>query len=515
MVEIKKIILALLLLAALAPCSVAQSTLGTFAKRQAVQLERRKGQVAEQLSQAKEAFEATPCDSLGRAIYELQKQEKAIDEAIARIAQQLEAEAEAAELLAKEQPETATIDTIAQESPAPIITPDDEPKAEDEVAKRLTDSLQNLFSTTSRRYALIEQEIAELFEKYTIEYDKAKAGSAAYDSARSVKTAKESNATYTTSLEAAYDIADEISNRSDLLINSKLGSFFSIADAIGADSLRSKYAEIIDSTEELMLSKLQGACGDIDLAMYPHRLKCTILLEQEIATSLSAERAQELSQVLENYDTTYAIFPKIKEPKMAKASFQGVEIVKKQKPKAVSTVPTIKAPASGEIYSIMVANYASLPPSTEAFRNATPLYREVRGDGRTYIYIGLYPTALSAEEDIALLREVGFKQPTLVMWRNGIRRDDFQTKDTSSTTAQKSLRFRIEIHGVDAALSSEALAAIKSGAPRKEISKFNDENNRPVYTLGTFTKEEEAKSVASAITAADSSLTTIVVEFGK
>jgi hypothetical protein len=237
-------------------------------------------------------------------------------------------------------------------------------------------------------------------------------------------------------------------------------------------------------------------------------------LEKEIASILDPEREKELTTLLDNYDTTYAIFSKIKEPKRAKAKFCGVEIVKKQKHKAVSTVPLIKAPTNGELYSIMVANYASLPPSTEAFRNATPLYREVRGDGRTYIYIGLYPTALSAEEDIALLRKIGFKQPSLVMWRNGIRRDDFQTKD-SATTTKKSPRFRIEIHGVDAALSSEALAAIKSSAPRKEISKFNDENNNPIYTLGTFTKEDEAKSVAAAITAADSSLSTIVVEFGK
>ncbi len=513
MVEIKRLILLLLSIAALTPNSVAQSTLGTFAERQAVQLERRKALVAEQLSRATEAYTTTPCDSLERAIHELQKQEKAINEAIVRITQQMKTEAEAAELLAQQQT-TPTTDTLKQEEPSATTSQEDEPNVEEDAMKNLTDSLRNLFSTTSRRYALIEQEISELFENYTAEYDKAKAGSMAYDSAKNVKKAEEGYTAYTTATEAACTIADEIADRSDRLINSKLGSFFSIADALGADSLRGKYAEIIDSTEEIMLSKLQGACNDIDLAMYPHRLKCTILLEQEIATTLSPEREKELATLLDNYDTTYAIFSKIKEPKRANAKFSGVEIVKKQSHKAVSSLPTIKAPASGEIYSIMVANYASLPPSTEPFRNATPLYREVRGDGRTYIYIGLYPTALSAEEDIALLREVGFKQPSLVMWRNGIRRDDFQTKDTASAT-KKSPRYRIEIHGVDAALSSEVLSAIRSSAPRKELSKFNDESNKPVYTLGTFTKEDEAKSVASAITAADSSLSTIVVEFGK
>ena len=513
MVEIKKLTLILLSLIAIAPCSVAQNTLGTIAERQAVQLERRNVQVAEQLMQAKEDFSATHCDSIGRLVHELQKQKIAIEEAIVKIAQQIKTETEAAELLAKQQSEPTSTDTLKQEEPSTLIAQEG-PQVEEESSTNITDSLRGLFSTTSRRYALIEQEIAELFENYTAEYNKAKSGSMAYDDAKSVKAAEDGFTTYTASLEAACSIADEIADRSDLLINSKLGSFFTIADALGADSLRSKYAEIIDTTEEIMFPKLQGACSDIDLAMYPHRIKSTIYLEKEIASILDPEREKELTTLLDNYDTTYAIFSKIKEPKRAKAKFCGVEIVKKQKHKAVSTVPLIKAPTNGELYSIMVANYASLPPSTEAFRNATPLYREVRGDGRTYIYIGLYPTALSAEEDIALLRKIGFKQPSLVMWRNGIRRDDFQTKD-SATTTKKSARFRIEIHGVDAALSSKALAAIKSSAPRKEISKFNDENNNPIYTLGTFTKEDEAKSVAAAITAADSSLSTIVVEFGK
>lgn len=505
--EIRRIILLLLAVSTFASQGVAQSTLGTFAERQALQLERRKTLVAEQLTAARTALTATPCDSLERVVFELEQQELAIEKAIERIAQQLRGEE-----IAAQQP--TTIDTLAATTAEPVQPTPLETDVE-EVAINITDSIRTLYVTTSRRYAVIEKEISALFETYTLEYNKAKTSASAYDEATSVKSVDEHWAIYTESLLEMENIADDIANRSDRLINSKMGSFFALADALGADSLRVKYAAMMDDTQETMGAKLGTDSGDIDLAMYPHRLKCTILLEQEVATMLSSERSEEIATTLESYDTTYSLFPKIKGPKRANMKFRGAEIVKNQKHKAVTTLPVINAPADGELYSIMVANYSSLPPSTSPFRNATPLYRETRGDGRTYIYIGLYPTAQSAKDDLAMLKEVGFKQPTLVMWRNGIRRDDYAGTNSTTATANRPSRFRIEIHGVSAALSSEALSAIRENAPRKEISKFNDNDNKPIYTVGTFTKEDEAKSIAEAIAEADSTITTRVVEFGK
>lgn len=515
--EIRGFILLLLTVTAFAPKGVAQSTLGSFAERQALQLERRKALVAEQLISAQEANIATPCDSLERVIFELEQQVVAIDKAIVRIAQKLKEETSVAE-----QPTPVSADTLATATPQEIAVEElkEEPKevvteeiVEDSTSN-VTDSLRTLFTTTSRRYDVIEKEIAALFDTYSLEYNKAKTSSSAYDEATNVKSTEEHYSIYTESIAEMASLADDIADRSDRLVNSKMGAFFAIADALGLGTLREKYATLVDETEDTLGPKLESTGGDIDLAMYPHRLKCTILLEQEIAALLMPERSEELATKLESYDTSYAIFPEIKGPKRAKMNFKGVEIVKNQRDKAVSSLPKINAPSQGELYSIMVANYANLPPSTAPFRDATPLYRETRGDGRTYIYIGLYPTAESAKDDIALLREVGFKQPTLVMWLNGIRRDDYGASSSVSTN-KKSTRFRIEIHGVSAALSSEALSAIRENAPRKEISKFNDSDNNPIYTVGTFSKESEAKSIAEAIATADSTITTRVVEFGK
>ena len=531
-----------LVLILLALTTMSQAPLGGFAERQLRQLSLRGETISANLAVARCAYEEAPCDSLSQLIHSLEKQSAAIESAIVRLQAQIaeaNAEPETPSVPTEEvvvvtpkeevvvpaaEPVQEVVEEVAEESlkeetVEPIATESKSKGNEVEVveAKALvSDNLKSLFNGSQRRYALTEKEIDILINEYTEVYEQILAGLSGYEKATSLQKLEGHYADYLSGVERAGKIADQIADRSDLLFTSKTNAYLSFADSLGMDSLRAKYTSLSEQTEATMTAKFVNKCSDIDLAMYPHRLRTTLLLEAELAGQITPDVADSLLQRAENYDTTHTLFASIATPKRSNVKFSAVSIKKNAKEKPVSSLPVLKIPAEGELYSITVGNYASLPPSTNVFRGASPLYRERREDGRTYIYIGLYPTAQSAQDDIALLRKTGFKQPTLVMWRDGIRRDDFVDKSsTTATTTKKPAMYRIEISGAEGTLPAEAVAVIKEKAPRKELSKYTNPSGATVYTLGIFTSENEAKTISSAIKRAAPSLTTTLTQIGK
>lgn len=518
-----------LFLCALPLCVMAQSGADGFVGRQLSQLSARGERLTEALNGAQQEYQQQPSDSLSKVIYELEKQLSAIENAIARLEaqQQIEKEVVVAEQLApivepieKEIiPEEPTLqEKVVEEEEIPESQPQPQPEIQETQKPQNTvvanEELKSLFTTTSRRYALIEDEIAELIEEYGKVYNTILTSLKGYEDATSLKVLNSHHKEYLAAVERSERIADSIAQRSDLMLTSKTNSYLGFADSLGIDTLRAHYNALAEQTEATMSEKLAGKCTDLDLAMYPHRLRNTIRLEVLLAQDLAPEIADSLMARAESFDTTFTLFTPYGTPKRSNVEFKGVTINKKARERAVSSLPEIKIPSEGELYSITVANYASLPPSTKVFRGATPLLRERREDGRTYIYIGLYPTARSAQDDITLLRQTGFKQPTLVMWRDGIRRDDFVDRHSTPTTL-KAAMWRVEISGATTVLPTEVLVAIRDKAPRKEISKFNATDGTTLYTVGIFTKENEAKAVANAIRQTADSLSVEVVQVGK
>ncbi len=579
MVGIKRAIITTFIALCALPC-VAQSNLGTIAERQLRQLTLRSERIEAQLKSARENYSLAPCDSLGKVVFELEKQSAAIAAAIARITSprvEIEKTAEVEDHAeptlpqpvpeVEEQPEQEPeAEQIAEPAttpqPTPPVTEEPEPESTpatveevevkvDEVPQSTTTQevpmqesvepreeetpalstheapeadiaaqqdvisaeLKKMFNTTIRRYSLVEGEIALLIGDYAKSYDEAKRLLKEYDNATSLKTLNTHLEAYNKAVEDGKKLADEIANRGDRLFESKMNALYGFADSLELEGTRDKYMAMAEETEATMSAKLSTICTDLDVAMYPHRLRTTMALHVELARHITPEDADSLELKLKEFDTLYALFEPLGKPKRSDAKFAPVKVVKSSKHGAVSALPVLKVPAEGELYSITVGNYASLPPSTKGFRNATPLYQQRREDGRTYIYVGLYPTARSAQEDIAYLRKLGFKQPELVMWRDGIRRDDFVDRTAKSATPRAAM-YRVEIGGTQGTLPQSVVEAIRNTAPRKEISKFTNEG-ATVYTVGIFTKEGEAQALATAIGKADATLSASVVELGK
>lgn len=492
------LITAALIFAATLGCA-AQSGLGTFAERQQRQLSKRAERVAALLVQTRQAYYQSPSDSLSLAIYELEQQQKSIREAIARLKSESDNQTNTSASSIGQ--ETAEMDKTGQSTHNKIV---------------VSDNLAFLFRTSSRRYNLITSEINTLIENYAATHNRAIESVDKHDNATSMKELEGHYSTYKGALDEASRISAEIAKRGERLLTSKTNSLFGFADSLKLDTVRSQYTLACEKLEEKIADSLGQVTGDVELAMFAHRLRLTMCLEAEMARYIQPHTADSLKLLAEEFDANYTTFAIPPKPKRVEGTkYSGVKVSKKPKYVSVSSLPTIKVPSDGELYAISVGNYQSLPSSTKPFKGTSPLHRELREDGRTYIYVGLYPTSASAKEDINRLKELGFKQPELVMWRNGIRRDDFVDRSSAPSPATKQSLYRIEIAGATGILSDVVLEVISAEAPRKEISKYTASNGSMVYTLGIFTQESEAHKIASAIGSADSTLTVTVNQIGK
>lgn len=480
MVEIKSPIR--LLVAAVAvftlalPCSAQQ----IFVERQLKQLALRGERVEAQLAATKEAFESTPTDSLARVVFELEKQSEAIAMAIAKL----------------------STPQMVEEPPTnepPVLTPTEE-------------RFKKLFTTSTRRYAMIEKEVEGIIAEYAEVYKEAAAAIEAHDVAETMKEANAHHKTYTASVERMKALADQIADRSDRLFMSKSAAYVGFADSLGMKEEKEFYISSEQEVENSMIEKLKGECTDIDVAMYPYRKAVLMNLEVKIARRLCGNQwADSLLQQMATINPEDAKFEPLDGPKRSNVKFADV-VVGGKKYASAEDIPRIKVPAEGEMYSILLGNYSSLP-QMKAFRGVSPLYSERREDGRTYFYAGLYATIQSARTGVDKLRKAGFKQPTIVLWREGIRRDDWVDRAATPTTT--TTFYRLEIVGPAEGLSAEVREAIKSKAPNKEISRYTAPTGEVVYTVGIFTKRNQADAVLAAVQAVDSSTNAKIAEIKK
>ena len=486
MVEITKRILICVVAVATSLATLSAQVNVSFADRQLKQLALRSERVASQIEQTKQIYDSAPNDSLAVVLHELGRQAESIAEAIARI--------EATIAKAEEDAKAAEEAKVAEQQ-------------SDEVAK----GLSHTFITALKRYTLTERDIENAYKEYATHHAAIQQSIEDFDNATNLADAQKAREAYNTANTAMLATATTIADRSDQLFTSKSKALIWFADSLRMTDEKAYFVEQNDQIEATFMEELRGKCTDLDVAMYPYRKAALMNLEIKLARRMCGEKcADSLIAEMAKINPEEALFAPVGKLKWAAAKYGEVAIHKQNKYSGTGNIPRIKIPAEGEIYAILLGNYASLP-SINTFRKAAPLYSERRADGRTYIYAGLYPTAKSAQQGLETLRNAGFKQPTLVMWQNGLRRDDFVDR-TGSATAPKAAMYKIEIRGANYGLSEAVSAVIKTKAPRKEISKFTTEVGAIVYTIGIFTKESEADTLAKAIGAADSAVSVRVTK---
>ncbi len=157
-------------------------------------------------------------------------------------------------------------------------------------------------------------------------------------------------------------------------------------------------------------------------------------------------------------------------------------------------IPHTRIYEYGTVYRIRIGIFTNRP-NLSALRGITPLsYTDKYHGGKYAYFVGGFTSEEDAQEGVAYLKKLGFKDPQLVMWVDG------EYISNIAEWKSKNLGYNIEITGV-ATLSDAVKAHISL---RNENCRFSRVGTS--FIVGSFASKADAERVISEIVAMDGNI---------
>lgn len=159
-------------------------------------------------------------------------------------------------------------------------------------------------------------------------------------------------------------------------------------------------------------------------------------------------------------------------------------------------IPRTKVYESGVIYRIRVGFYAN-KPNVSAMKDVYPVsYSDKTHSGYYAYYVGGFRTEKEAQEGAARLKKIGFKEPIISVWVDGVY---YPTVEEMRLSANL---YSLEISGISA-LTNEMKAKVAG----KEIMRVGS-----TFVIGKFEDRAQADAAAAALKAINGKLTIEVIK---
>lgn len=198
--------------------------------------------------------------------------------------------------------------------------------------------------------------------------------------------------------------------------------------------------------------------------------------------------------------------------------YSQIAVARPAKYSSAWQVPEVSIYPRGSMFRILLGAYGR-PPQIATFKGVYPLSQEKKADGKYYYYAGGYESNEAAKAAVAKLKGMGFANPRIVAWHNGVY-DDTNSKPVVTTASSRTnskningIKYRIEVRGAQEGLSKAARNVISNGAAGKEVSKISaSDNGEPVFVIGAFSNKTLAESMATEIKTAQPEVSLKVVQ---
>ena len=224
------------------------------------------------------------------------------------------------------------------------------------------------------------------------------------------------------------------------------------------------------------------------LADYPAQRALLIEYQQALARALNLTAASDSLERAARATAAQAVtFPKITVAEKEYVRYEPVSFPSASPYDAEHPIPEFTVPESGTCYSVMVGAF-SQKQAISVFRGAAPVYYERLRNGQWRYYIGLFRSYGDAADAVQELKDVGFRRPEAVRWKDGI----FENLATQAT--QNAGLWRIVISTPDGELSGDAREQLDRYARSKEITRAAGK-----FYVGTFTNRLHVDDVLQAL----------------
>lgn len=239
----------------------------------------------------------------------------------------------------------------------------------------------------------------------------------------------------------------------------------------------------------------QGNYASDALVSYFVEKKALVACEQQLARKFDLKPALDsLVREMEYLESVEYRLPRIELSRRYLLDYTAVSFADKLNYTA-NNIPACEIYDHGTIFRIRLGSY-KYRQQPSIFRRVEPLYL-LQEEGRFVYYTGGFATKSEARLACELLRDKGFRQPVIVCWEDGVKREVAED--------EPEVHYRVEISG-SATLSEEARGAVKAHAAGKELARVGS-----TFVVGPFDDEPTAEALALALRQADGELEIRVV----
>lgn len=255
--------------------------------------------------------------------------------------------------------------------------------------------------------------------------------------------------------------------------------------------------DLLENNELALSQALQRAAADRGqyaadaMSTYFNTKRCVVATEIELARIYGLGLAQDsLSKVLRQLEGVDYRLPKVEIEERFFLAYEPIGVSSPSRYNSRNPIPECEIYERGTIYRVVLGTFSQQQPIS-IFKGVYPLYRLKTEEGKYRYFAGGFATEAEADEAQVKLKNMGFRRPEAVVWRDGVYANLVEEREAAAETEQV---FRAEISGIEQ-MTDELRAAIDTLAAGKDIMRINGR-----FVVMSFGDRAEVDNFAATIT---------------
>lgn len=294
-------------------------------------------------------------------------------------------------------------------------------------------------------------------------------------------------------------IGDSLAGVWGFIYDNKVYAYGYLLDKMGKTELLADFEARFRKNRQQVMA-VQDSVASMALYGYPLQKQLVLSYEKTLADLLGFTAASDSLEkcMAETSRLSYGM-PEIDPARRVFIVYSDIERTTSSVYNARNPIPENETDQYGTVYRIQLGAFQQKQP-VSIFKGVSPLCYDRTEEGRYRYCAGAFRELSEAEAAWAKLKEMGFRKPEIVVWRDGV----FEMIGSGSGTSSKDggPLYRIEISGQQENISDEIREIVSRQAPGKELTRVATGQGTFLYSVGSFDDRLSAESVCEAINAA-------------
>ncbi len=373
-------------------------------------------------------------------------------------------------------------------------------------ASRLVDDVHFVTALDSLDYAALQR--AQNDELKVIEYVNMLSENHAAMESIKVQYEQTQDAAEASRLYSNYQVLNGLCSALNDSISTRWGAIFDAKSYAYNFMLEMERLDNLLEDRELALSQAiqqtasdRGSYASDAMCNYFNTKRYMIGTEIELARIYGLGFVQDsLSKVARHLGSIDYRLPKVEIEERFFLAYEPIGVSSPSRYNSRNPIPECEIYERGTIYRVVLGTFSQQQPIS-IFRGVYPLYKQVTDEGKYRYFAGGFATEADADEAQVKLKNMGFRRPEVVVWRDGVYANLVEEREATADMTQV---FRVDIAGVEQ-INDQLRAVIDSMASGKDITRINGR-----FIVMSFAVRTDAEQFAEAVAAIDGATTEVV-----